>query len=196
MDWIGAYADVQAVPAALAGRWWALAAVACLTLAFGRAYCRFVCPLGILQSLARLFRGPRRVCTRLRTGYGGRSRVAVNAVALCLFLALGLLGLGWQWLDPYALASRAVYWFASPELDDLAVAAFALAPFLLILALAAAAGGRIWCNWACPLGVVFTVATRLSWRKDKVSKGAGCAKCGKCFARASAADGPGREASK
>lgn len=176
------YAYIQLVPAFLAGHWWIVAAILVATLLFGRVYCRFVCPLGIAQSVVRLFRGPRRVCTRLRLGYGARARVVANAVALALFIALGVLGLGWQWLDPYAIAARAAAWFTSPEFD-LAVALFALVPACAILLLAAFAGGRIWCNWVCPLGALFTFLTRFTWRGDKVSKSAGCAKCGKCFAR-------------
>ena len=176
------YAYIQLVPAFLAGHWWIVAAILVATLLFGRVYCRFVCPLGIAQSVVRLFRGPRRVCTRLRLGYGARARVVANAVALALFIALGVLGLGWQWLDPYAIAARAAAWFTSPEFD-LAVALFALVPACAILLLAAFAGGRIWCNWVCPLGALFTFLTRFTWRGDKVSKNAGCAKCGKCFAK-------------
>lgn len=175
------YAYIQLLPALLAGHWWVVAAILAATLLFGRVYCRFACPLGIAQSVVRLFRGPRRVCTRLRTGYGGRAIVVVNAVVLAAFAALGVLGLGWQWLDPYAIATRAAAWFTAPEFD-LAAALFALVPACAILLLAVVAGGRLWCNWVCPLGVVFTLLTRFTWHGDKVSKSAGCAKCGRCFA--------------
>ena len=175
-------AYVQLLPAFLAGHWWVVAAILAATLLFGRVYCRFVCPLGIAQSVVRLFRGPRRVCTRLRTGYGGRARAVVNAAALALFVTLGVLGLGWQWLDPYAIAARAAAWFTAPEFE-LAIALFALVPAAVILLLAAFAGGRLWCNWVCPMGVGFTLLTRFTWRGDKVAKSAGCAKCGRCFAK-------------
>lgn len=190
------YAYLQLLPAALAGHWWIVAAILAATLLFGRVYCRFVCPLGIAQSLVRLFRGPRRVCTRLRLGYGGRVRLAVGVAVFAAFLLVGLLGLGWQWLDPYAIASRAACWFASPDFRegvvacDLDVALFALVPAAAILLLAAFAGGRIWCNWACPLGTAFSLLTRFTWRGDKVKKCAGCDRCGKCFAKP-AADGKG-----
>lgn len=179
------YACVQLVPAFLAGRWWAVAAVLAATLLFGRVYCRFVCPLGIAQSAVRLFRGPRRVCTRLRGGYGGRARIAVNAAVLALFLAVGLAGLGWQWLDPYAIASRAACFAAAAEFDP-AVAAFALLPAAVILLLAVFAGGRLWCNWVCPAGTLFSLLSTFSWRKDKVDRKAGCTGCGRCFAKAPA----------
>ena len=191
------YAYLQLLPALLAGHWWIVAAILAATLLFGRVYCRFICPLGIAQSLVRLFRGPRRVCTRLLGGYGGRARLAVNAAVFAAFLLVGLLGLGWQWLDPYAIASRAACWFFSPDFAesvvecDIALALFALVPAFAILLLAAFAGGRLWCNWVCPLGAAFSFLTRFTWRGDKVKKCAGCAKCGKCFERP--ADGNKKE---
>lgn len=178
---------IQLVPALLAEHWWIAAAILAATLLFGRVYCRFVCPLGILQSLVRMFRGPRRVCTRLGFGYGGVARVAVNLSVLALFLVLGLLGLGWQWLDPYAIACRAICVFFSPEFDP-AVWAFALLPAAVILLTAVFAGGRLWCNWICPVGTVLSFFARFAWRRDKVRKCAGCDRCGKCFAKAPAAD--------
>jgi polyferredoxin len=181
---------IQLVPAVLAENWWVVGLILAASILFGRVYCRFVCPLGILQSLVRLFRGPRRVCTRLRLGYGGRTRVAVNVFVLALFLALGLSGLGWQYLDPYAIAARAVCVFFAPEFDWV-VWAFALVPATAILAAAALAGGRLWCNWVCPVGTVLAFVTRLSWRGDKVSKRAGCARCGKCFPSPAVGSGAG-----
>ena len=175
------YALIQIVPAALAEHWWTVAAILAATLLFGRIYCRFICPLGIAQSLVRLLRGPRRVCSRLRFGYGGWARVGVSSAVLTAFLALGFAGLGWQWLDPYAIASRAVCIFFSPEFDW-AVWAFALVPAVVILLLAACAGGRLWCNWICPVGTVLAFVARFAWRQDKVAKCAGCGRCRKCFA--------------
>lgn len=175
------YAMIQLVPAFLAENWWVVAAILAATLLLGRVYCRFICPLGILQSLVRLFRGPRRVCSRLGLSYGGRARIAVNLVVLAAFLIVGAFGFGWQWLDPYAIASRAVCVFFAPEFD-LAVWAFALVPAAAILLAAAFAGGRLWCNWVCPVGTVLAFLSRFSWRKDTVKKCAGCDRCRKCFA--------------
>ena len=176
------YAYLQLLPAFLAGHWLVVVAILAATLLFGRVYCRFVCPLGIAQSLVRLFRGPRRVCTRLRQGYGGWVRLVASLAVFAAFLLVGLLGFGWQWLDPYAIASRAACWFAAPEFD-LGIALFALVPAGVILLLAAFAGGLLWCNWVCPLGTLFSLLTRFTLFGDKVKKRAGCAKCGKCFAK-------------
>jgi polyferredoxin len=198
-------AMVQFVPAVLAERWWVVVAILAATLLFGRVYCRFVCPLGICQSLVRGFRGPRRVCTRLGFSYGGRWRQGVSLAFLLAALALGLSGGGWQWLDPYALASRAVCVFFGPEPvwpprlffspeADWPVRAFAIVPLLLVLGLAFLARGRIWCNWVCPVGTVLSFVSRFAWRQDKVKKCAGCDRCGRCFAPAKDTAGTGKEA--
>lgn len=176
------YAMIQFLPAVLAGRWWIVALILAATLLFGRVYCRFVCPLGLLQSLARGFRGPRRVCTRLGAAYGGRARAAVNGAVLAAVLAAGFAGLGWQWLDPYAIAARALCVFSAPEFDW-AVWTFALLPAVVILLAAALFGGRLWCNWVCPVGTLLAFVARFSLRKDAVKKSAGCARCGKCCAK-------------
>ena len=186
------YAGIQLIPAILARHWIALLIIFALTLLFGRVYCRFICPLGILQSVVRLFRGPRRVCTRLRMGYGGKARVVMNVVILAAVILIGALGLGWQWLDPYAIATRFVTMFFAPEFDW-CVVIFAAVPCVVILLLAAFAGGRIWCNWVCPVGTVMNFLSRFAWKKDKVKKSCGCSTCRKCFAVAAQAKGEKKE---
>ena len=56
----------------------------------------------------------------------------------------------------------------------------------LLLLLAVFAGGRLWCNWVCPAGTLFSLLSTFSWRKDKVDRKAGCTGCGRCFAKAPA----------
>jgi len=176
------YASLQLLPAVLAQRWWLVLLVLAATALFGRrVYCRFVCPLGIAQSLVRGFMGKRRVCSRL-DGLEARNlrRLAVRLALVLAVVVAGFAGLGWQWLDPYAVASRAACWFALPEFDG-AVAAFALAPAAVVLLLAVLAGGRIWCNWICPVGTLLALVGIRPWKGDKVKKCAGCDKCRKCF---------------
>lgn len=175
------YASLQLLPAFLARNWPVVAAILVATLLLGRVYCRFVCPLGILQSLVRGFRGPRRVCTRLRLGYGGKARQIAAWAVLAAVVAVGFLGFGWQWLDPYAIATRGIGTCFAPEFDAVVVA-FAAVPLIVILILAAFAGGRLWCNWVCPVGTLLAFISRFSWKKDKVKKCAGCDRCRRCFA--------------
>jgi len=184
------YAGIQLLPAMLAQRWWVVVLVLALTALFGRrVYCRFVCPLGIAQSVVRGFMGRRRICSRLdglpigekgERGEMVRRRLVVRVAILAAFVVAGLVGLGWQWLDPYAIACRAACWFTSPEFDR-AVALFALVPAAVVLLLAVFAGGRIWCNWVCPVGTLLALVGMQPWKGDKVKKCAGCEKCRRCF---------------
>jgi len=175
------YASLQLLPALLAHRWWLVAAILIAVALFGRrVYCRFICPLGIAQSLVRGFRGKRRICSRL-DGVAVRSPWFVVRVAILVAVVVaGLVGFGWQWLDPYAIASRSACWFTSPEFD-LAVALFALVPAGVVLLLAVFFGGRIWCNWICPVGTLLALVGVRPWKGDKVKKCAGCEKCRRCF---------------
>ena len=174
------YASLQCVPALLARNWPVVVLILVLTLLFGRVYCRFVCPLGILQSLVRGFRGPRRVCSRLRLGYGGRVRVALSWGILIAVVFVGLMGWGWQWLDPYAIATRGICVGLAPEFD-IGVVAFAALPLVAILLLSVFVGGRIWCNWVCPVGTLLSFVARFSWKGDRIRKCRGCDRCRRCF---------------
>jgi len=188
------YTAIQLVPAVLAAHGWIVVAWLVLVLLFGRrVYCRFVCPLGLAQSLVRGFMGKRRICSRLdatvtKRGAKGVApyQLVVRLVVLVAFLAVGLLGLGWQWLDPYAIASRAVCLslrgaaVVAPY-QDWVMVALGVVPFVVILLLAVLAGGRIWCNWVCPVGTILSLVGIRPWKGDTVKKCAGCEKCKKCF---------------
>jgi len=50
-----------------------------------------------------------------------------------------------------------------------------------VLVLAIAAGGRVWCNWICPVGTLLALVGIRPWKGDKVKKCAGCEKCRRCF---------------
>ena len=169
---------LQAVPAALRAcvspSGWLdfvpLLTVLAVTLLLGRFYCRAVCPLGIAQSVVSwlvnlLFRRaapPRRVCTRLPCS---RSRLAVNLVFVALFIILPF----WVF-DPYAIFGRMLTML-------LPVGVFGI----IIILSAAFGNGRLWCNWICPVGTLFSFLARFSLIRDKV--GHGCANCRKCFAK-------------
>jgi len=179
------YTSIQFLPAVLARHVWIVLAIVVLVALFGRrVYCRFICPLGLAQSLVRGFMGKRRICSRLDGVLvrGWRLKVGqwIRFLVLAVFVALGVAGLGWQWLDPYALASRAVCYFTSSEFD-LAVALFALVPAAIVLVLAVLAGGRVWCNWVCPVGTFLSLVGIRPWKGDTVKKCAGCEKCRRCF---------------
>ncbi|MBP5285001.1 MAG: DUF1893 domain-containing protein [Kiritimatiellae bacterium] len=147
-----------------------------LTLLFGRFFCRYCCLLGLAQSLVGLVARPktpvRRVCTRLPRAKAQR---LVNWAVILLYFALpaftdvSLRGV----LHPWGIAGRVLSaMFFVPG----------IVVFCAILILAVFGKGRIWCNWICPLGTVFDLVSRVSWKKDKVVKN--CNNCSACFPKA------------
>ena len=179
-------ASLQLMPAILSLSLVPLAVVAIVTLLFGRFFCRAMCPLGILQSVAnRLFHpktAVRRVCTRLPETNAQRivrwTVLAAAAVAFaCGFGAWGGL------IDPYAIYGRVLSLI--PSLDGegaaqpTALVAVSAAVFAAVLVSAIFCKGRIWCNWICPAGTVFSLVARFAWKKDAVASG--CGNCRRCF---------------
>ena len=54
-----------------------------------------------------------------------------------------------------------------------------VAAFALVVVLAAVGKGRLWCNWICPAGTLFTLLSKKSVCAHKV--GPGCGNCRACF---------------
>ena len=143
-----------------------------VTFFFGRVFCRYVCPLGLSQSLVGFALRPksnvRRVCSRLpRT----RLQRCVNIALLVAYLALPV----GQYLHPWGIFGRVLVLFAP-----------GIAFFAGVLLLSAFGKGRIWCNWVCPLGTIFDVAAKFALRGDRI--GRGCGNCRACFPEAPARD--------
>ncbi len=142
-----------------------------LTPVVGRFFCETMCPLGILQTAVNWLFHPkthvRRVCTRLPVGRGQvLVRLGVLAI-LVVFAVLGLGGLAWS-LTPYSILGKALAGF---------VPGLILAGLVLVLAMIGK--GRVWCNWVCPVGTVFTILAKKSVCKHQVGKG--CGNCKACF---------------
>ncbi len=140
----------------------------------GRFVCKWVCPLGILQSLVNWVFHPkskvRRVCTRLpqsSTQLTVRYTILATSVVL---IVCGFGGLGWC-LNPISILGKAYTLF----LPGLVI-------FAGILLLAMFTKGRIWCNWICPVGTFLELLAKFSPCQDKVGKG--CTHCQACFAKA------------
>lgn len=159
---------------------WAFLAVLALTPLLGRFFCECLCPLGILQSFVNWLFHPkthvRRVCTRLPST---RPQLALRLVVLAAFL--GLVGAGFggvaYLVTPYSIYGRA-----------LTLAVPGLVVFGVVLVLAALGKGRVWCNWVCPAGTLFTLFARKSALCHQV--GPGCANCRACFPKADKPDAP------
>ena len=164
----------QFVPAVLAGSTLIVIATVVATLLFGRIYCGVCCPLGILQDVA--FAIFRHKSQDVRT----KARTVARYVILAAFLAVGLCGFGFSWIEPYGLFGRIAtsLWIAL----TFGVAIFALAAWR----------GRVWCNWVCPVGTFLGGLSRHAPFRLKIdeNKCIGCRQCERtCRASAIKIDG-------
>lgn len=154
---------------------WGFLAVLLLTPLCGRFFCECLCPLGIVQSFLNWLFHPkshvRRVCTRLPDSLAQK---IVRSVVIVAFIVLSSAGFGAlaHLITPYSIVGKALSLFVP------GVVVFAVVALLAVLG-----RGRIWCNWVCPAGTLFTLLSRWTLAKHKV--GSGCAACRKCFANKS-----------
>ncbi len=183
-----------ALLSSLRGESWAIIALASLlllTLLLGRVYCSWICPLGIMQDIARHLRkgkaerySPNPIW--IRAFFGGSCLIALLSGSI-LILSL---------LDPYSIAAR----FCSAILNPLAAelnnalgrsfiqpdwARYSL-PLLLLVALSlllplgmAIWRGRIYCNSICPLGALLGLLSRFAPLAPHLTP-ANCGRCAHC----------------
>ena len=82
-------------------------------------------------------------------------------------MATGFGALGW-FLTPYSIYGKTLTRFWP-----------GVAVFAAVVVLAAVGKGRIWCNWICPAGTLFTLLSKKSVCAHQV--GSGCGNCRACF---------------
>lgn len=194
---------VQLVPAALGalnGVAWAgavLVVLVVLTLIFGRVYCSFLCPLGILQDIViRARRITDRLRGRERKGAAIRYakpvpvvRYAVLALVL-LSLPLGAV-LVLAWLDPYTIAGRLMAAVVNPLAAALAPESAAdwgrygaAVGVILVIGLVPLGmawwRGRLYCNTVCPVGALLGLLSRRPLMRLGIPADS-CVLCGKCL---------------
>jgi len=178
-----------------------LGALLLLTLLFGRVYCSFVCPLGILQDIVfkvRRWLAPKRFLKFSRPVPWVRYGVLALLAACCV---TGLARLSLNWLDPYSIFGRIMYVLAWPaaiwsnnllaadsssadlvQMDYFPVAfpvLLASAGMLGLVAVMSAWKGRLYCNTVCPVGTLLGLLSRISLFRLGFDP-ATCKKCGKC----------------
>lgn len=211
--WNTAVERLQFVPAclgALSGKAWAtaiLAGLVILTLVFGRVYCSFLCPLGILQDLAIRLRA---LTGRQKKGAALRYTPPVPIVryavlALMLLSLFGGAALLPAWLDPYTIAARFAAAVANPlaaEANNLLADTSAgqaagaahtppewarygptlalAAAFVLMPMLLAWWKGRLYCNTVCPVGALLGLLSRAPLLRLTIDENA-CTRCGRCL---------------
>lgn len=184
---------VQFVPLLLSARSGCLIAAGCLaflvlvTLLFGRVYCSWICPLGILQDVVHRLRGPRGM---KQTRYTPNHYIIRACFALAAFggLLIGSVGL-LAYLDPYSIASRAFSMLprllAMPA-DSAAWLGVGLVALSVALPLGMAAWrGRLYCNTICPVGAVLGLLARWAPFAPHIDSQV-CRRCGSCLRRCKA----------
>lgn len=164
-------AKLQYMPAVLAGNTVVAVAITAVAVLCGRLYCSVLCPLGLLQDAAnipgRLVRKLLKRPPRLGGPTARRAQLVVRHVVLVAFLAVGLMGLGFSWLEPYGIFGRTtVAWSGA------ALAAF-------IAALSLFGRGRAWCGWVCPVGTFLGLISRIAPFRLRIDR-AKCIGCRKC----------------
>lgn len=207
--WEHAVERVQLVPALLgtlsgvAGAAVTLAALVLVTLVFGRVYCSFLCPLGIMQDIViRLRRWIDGLRGRARKGAAVRYAAPVPYVRYVVMVAVGLSMLGGAalllaWLDPYTIAAR----FTAGVLNPLAAEAADALPgqdtaapawgrygallgivgvSVLIPLAMAWWRGRLYCNTICPVGALLGLLSRRPLLRLGMDPKA-CVLCGSCL---------------
>lgn len=136
-----------------------------VTFWFGRIFCRYVCPLGLSQSLVNFIfhtkTHVRRVCEALP-----RSRIQ-RAVNWLIVIAYFLTPIG-VYVNPWGVVGRVVVLFVPGVFF-----------FLAVLASAVFGQGRFWCNWICPLGTIFDLVANVGLHRDRPC--ASCKHCRRCF---------------
>lgn len=194
---------LQFTPAALgafSGVAWAglvLGGLVLITLIFGRVYCSFLCPLGIMQDIIIHVR---RVVDRMR-GIE-RKGVAVRyarpvpwlryvVLGLTLLSLLGGFTLLLTWLDPYTIAARIMAACLNPmaaAVDANVAAAWGrygvLIGVVIVMGIVPLAlawwRGRVYCNTICPVGALLGLLARRPLLRVGMSAEA-CVLCGKCL---------------
>jgi polyferredoxin len=151
---------------------WLPLAIVLLTLAAGRVFCGWLCPLGGL--LALVHSGQIFVRRRLGRATDGppawTGRLRPYRYHWLLALAALLLGSGWTlYLSPFHLLTSELSRLWRGEVPWLATALIAAG--LLVFP-------RFWCVYLCPTGLTLSLLAR--WRRWAVEAPADCRRCGLC----------------
>ena len=172
--WLAPLAKLQYAPAVLAGNIVVAVVLTVVAILCGRFYCSVLCPLGLLQDFANV---PGRLLRRLLKcppspagTVTRRVQFVVRHVVLAAFLAVGLCGFGFLWIEPYGIFGRATVLWSGAVLVT------------AIAALALFGRGRAWCSWACPVGTFLGLLSRMAPFKLRIN-GSKCVACRRCERR-------------
>lgn len=173
---------LQAIGASLADRqpiWLYLPALLTIaaTLAFGRVWCGWACPLGAILDVF----GPEG--TR-KIGAGFRQVKYVVLFAILLMAAFG--SLAFMYFDPITILIRGVSdpiavvqsLIEAPGMRLVTLAS--VVPLIAILGLNLVEK-RFWCRYLCPLGAMVALGAKVAWVRRRVNHDS-CVTCGDCTA--------------
>ncbi len=171
-----------------------------LTLLFGRAYCSFLCPLGILQDIMARLRAKRPRYKYLKPRNIVRYAILTIVVVLTIAGSLFMLYL----LDPYSIAGRIFSDFVRPAyygvnnffvmiLGFFNSYAFHHVDFkpipwqgmaitgavVAVIGFMAWKWGRLYCNSICPVGAFLSLISRYSLFRLKIDEKS-CIACNRC----------------
>ncbi len=168
----GWIAKIQLVPAVLAFNFVVVAILLAVTLLFGRVYCSVLCPLGIVQDLLSHLGGQAKP-NRFKFRKGVPAVRALFLVAFVILLLAGMASVA-AFVEPYGIFGRIVTFF-----DGSPVARVTSFVTLALIAVLSFAGGRLWCNWVCPVGTLLGFVSCHSLFKPVIdaSKCTGCTLC-------------------
>jgi len=173
-----------------------------ITLLFGRVYCSFLCPLGVMQdfsiALSRRFGWLKNHSFQKPLGWL-RYSILTLTIALALFGSFVLVNL----LDPYSLTGRIINHVLEPafvwlyntaieipkffniylfQKETAYIPLFALVITLLFflgILFASARYGRLYCNTVCPVGSLLGLISRFSIFKFTLDENH-CTQCLRC----------------
>lgn len=178
-------ADIQFIPALLAGNMIVFVSILILTFVFGRIYCSVICPLGILQDISTWIR-KQIVKKKLRFKFKNAKNI-YRYTFLSLYLFAFITGLHFLigLLDPYSSFGRisvhlfkpiylagnnllfdiwsdtALFYKASIYWLGLFSTLIALISLTVVLVMSWKTG-RLYCNTVCPVGTFLGFISRFS----------------------------------
>ena len=131
-----------------------------LTLAFGRFFCGWICPLGAMIDLFSNIRKK-----RISLDAAKNRRVSlVKYYILGGMLLFSIFGISITWmLDPMTIAARFFVFESIPILMFACGSAFIVK--------------RLWCRAVCPLGAIYALVARFSLLERSVGKCTACFRC-------------------
>lgn len=168
-----------------------LAAVFAATLLFGRVYCSWLCPLGIMQDIVYRLRYPRGMKQGRYTPNHVWVRAFFAGLAFLAFVCGASLILAV--LDPYTGAAQAFgtlrhLLLTPPAEAELGAGWLGIGLICVCLAVPlgmAAWRGRLYCNTVCPVGALLGLLARVAPFAPRLHADS-CRRCGNCLRRCKA----------